>query len=282
MHGRLFPNGINELHFQTRVSDPKVAEATVSDDKQHLRIQAKSPGSTLVLLYLNGSSHVYDVIDLEVGSLLSPSSPVHLHVGGSVRFESSRNTRGDWVSEDPALIHIDGSGVAHALQRGSTYVELREAVTHRAKVVIWQADTIEMVKGPPGTLTNYKEAAGYLQAFLFQFKAFDSRTLRKVTNFTASQNIDNSLVFRCEVEEVNSFVAESRLDKRDGEEVPLCTVTPREHGNSRRLSLVASISSRDESFKLSKRFEFPFDWQNEGASFKKVELSRESQQELRL
>jgi hypothetical protein len=233
-----------------------VAEAVLSDDRQYIRVLAKSSGSTLLHVSLKGSSHVYDVIDLEVGSMLFPASPVYLHLGGAAQFEATKKSaRGEWVVDDPAVLRVDSAGLAQAMAKGTTYLELRDSMTYRAKVHVWQADTIEIVKGPTGILSNVRGSTGYLQTHQFEFKVYDSHSLRKVSHFTAQGSIDNGLLFKCEVEEVGAFEAEARLEKRGAEEIPACIVTPRERGTkTKKLTLVASVLAKDGSFRLSKRF----------------------------
>mgnify|MGYP006343141615 CR=1 FL=1 len=55
--------------------------------------------------------------------LITPVSPVSVHVGGSVDFKILKSGVGEWASDNPFLLQIDKrTGKSLALREGSTQI----------------------------------------------------------------------------------------------------------------------------------------------------------------
>lgn len=112
---------------------------------------------------------------------------------------------------------------------------------------------------------------------------FDSATQRTVDNFTSKGPIDNNLVFKCETDSPAAFEVQSVLRTRGGKEVPTCEVTARSGSSDRPKTLVlrAKVYSREDSFNIEKKVEFPFHWEI-SPKVSKVSLNRYSEETFRV
>ena len=69
------------------IGNSLVLKATLKN--QLLQLRGKSLGVSMVKVYLADKPEVFDIFSVTVGSVITPASPVHVHVGGEVRFSVS-------------------------------------------------------------------------------------------------------------------------------------------------------------------------------------------------
>lgn len=96
-------------------------------------------GSTLCKLFSNENSLIFDIFLVVVDSVISPVSPVHVHVGGRVNFmifgEKGEGSE-RWVTEDKSVVEIEaGSGRAKGVGVGGTNVVYKETIEYSTKVL---------------------------------------------------------------------------------------------------------------------------------------------------
>lgn len=103
--GRLFPNNLKGVRYVVRVANPNILTAEVGEDRENIELRARNNGSCQLMLMIEGTE-AYDIVPVRVGNLISPSSPVYVHEGGVVRFQSQEG-KGDWLSTTPSVISVD-------------------------------------------------------------------------------------------------------------------------------------------------------------------------------
>lgn len=111
--GRSFPTTLDNVHLRVKVTNSRVLSATISDGSL-LNLRAISTGTSICTVYLEANPHIYDIFFVNVGSIVHPSSPVSVHLGGFVQFSviSSKNRRDysdqkRWFSANQQVLTID-------------------------------------------------------------------------------------------------------------------------------------------------------------------------------
>ena len=127
------------MEFGVYVTNSKVVDAKIQDQGSGLVIRAKSIGSALCTVYLLENPSIFDTFYVSVGTIVVPSSPVHVHVGGSVYFSvsSSGSSKTDavWSTEQKNILDIDShSGKAVALREGKANVMLSNVIQYSTRV----------------------------------------------------------------------------------------------------------------------------------------------------
>lgn len=84
--GRSFPANLKGVNIYVSATNPKILEAYISSDLKYLHIKSKSPGFTLVKVFLKDNPNVIDIFRVNVGSIIIPESPVQVIVGGKINF----------------------------------------------------------------------------------------------------------------------------------------------------------------------------------------------------
>lgn len=81
---------------------------------QTMTLQAEGTGECVVRIYLVNQPHIYDIFTVKVSSMVQPSSPVQLHVGGTVSFriQDKQSIQSPpegliWSSSNPGVVSID-------------------------------------------------------------------------------------------------------------------------------------------------------------------------------
>jgi len=108
-----------------------------------------------VVVFLQDRRDVFDVIKVRVTSVVSPTSPIILHVGGEVLFQviddeqawlSEQSTfKPTWSSTSPSVLDIHhSSGHAHALSEGNVHVLLSNHVNAASLVKVQKVVTAEI------------------------------------------------------------------------------------------------------------------------------------------
>jgi hypothetical protein len=61
--------------------------------------------------------------------LITPVSPVSVHVGGSIDFKVLKGGLGEWASDNPFILQIDKrTGRSLALREGSTQISYNHGI----------------------------------------------------------------------------------------------------------------------------------------------------------
>lgn len=88
--------------------------------------------------------------------LLTPVSPVLVHVGGNIQFRSVKAGSGDWKSEAQSIVQIDRkTGKALALKEGETQVSFDYGIEYKSRVQVYRVHDIDILE-VNDLMTNYK------------------------------------------------------------------------------------------------------------------------------
>jgi hypothetical protein len=124
------PIKIEGISVGVELSHPRVVKAKLDHFNSTLVLEAQGNGECNVVVFLSERPEVFDVIKVRVTSVVSPGSPIVLHVGGEVLFQviddeqqwqaEQTTFKPTWSSSDPSMLQIDRtSGKAQGLSEGN-------------------------------------------------------------------------------------------------------------------------------------------------------------------
>lgn len=231
--GRLFPErlgGGNRISVQS--SDPSVLEAELGENNDWVVVRAKKLGTSIVTVSLSENPAVYDAFPITVGSIVHPSSPVSVHVGGFIHFtatnEFSDESKEKWFSDDDKILKIDAtSGQASAVKSGKANILLRDIVNFKSNVNVFRINKASMGSEAPKTLTNIENHELYQEEFQIPIRFHASS--EEISDFNnENSNINNNLYLNCEVsEEVSellSITSDIITDPKTNKQSPVCKI----------------------------------------------------------
>lgn len=100
-------------------------------------------------MYLKSNQSIYDVFQIVVKSIITPRSPVYVHVGGVAKFKNNGAQEGNsdyWFVEEryQNIMEVDRqTGVLRALGVGQGILIYQNSVRYRTAVNVLQASGIE-------------------------------------------------------------------------------------------------------------------------------------------
>ena len=162
-HAHRFAENIEGLEVGILQSHPRVVSVQLDYYNQTMTLVSLGSGDCNIVLYLVERQYIFDVIRVRVSSIVKPSSPVFLHVGGEVDFrvestedlgssysadqQSSHDHSGmRWSSSDTYTLDVKArTGKAVGLQEGKAEVMLSQhantaSIVHVSKVQYAQVD----------------------------------------------------------------------------------------------------------------------------------------------
>lgn len=213
------------------MTNPKAIDLKILNYEQILIVKAKSVGSSICFIYLEENPNVYDIFLINVGSIVTPSSPVYVHVGGVIYFTANRkqNNEYKWTSEDPQIVEINNQGKAIALKEGKTNILISDTIHHLTKINVYKASKILLNEArSPYKITNIPTNPNYREEYHFYFRVIsDERELKFLNNIgkTSTEQINNNLKFECESkDELIQVKAEIAFDEIENQQIPKCIV----------------------------------------------------------
>lgn len=89
--------------------------ASLDNFNQTLSLRAEGSGECNLKVYLVKYPHIYDIFKVRVSSVVKPQSPVHLHIGGEVKFkvmDSNTEIKSEtggliWSTNNPSILEIN-------------------------------------------------------------------------------------------------------------------------------------------------------------------------------
>ncbi|KAL4472934.1 hypothetical protein ABPG72_007811 [Tetrahymena utriculariae] len=270
--GRSFPTRLDNVHLRVKVTNTKVLSATISDGSL-LNLRAISAGHSICIVYLEANPHIYDIFFVNVGSIVSPSSPVFIHIGGSVQFSVLQaKSSGDrfsskrWSSSNENVLTIDSNrGLAKANQPGEVLVQYNDVVVYKSKVIVQEVG--EIVRGDIGKnnrLTNEPSHPDYATRYVIPFQIFlkdrsgGKDLLKRLENSIDKNPINNNLSWSCKAEHPEWFQVQGEvIDLPNGNQQAQCIVKLVEPNNYQTMNmppsliLITTITSRNQDAKFS-------------------------------
>ena len=234
---KFFEYGID---VSIEVSNSRVLQASLENRNTTLKIHSQYVGDTIVKVFLTNNPSVKDLIKVSVSSVMKPVSPINLHLGGEIQFETTHSTpagvTGTWASENSNIVDVSDRGYARSLQEGDTYVHYREkSMDLKSLVVINKVKAIELGHDAPTLITNYEKHPSFRETYRIPVRLFaDSEKTREFSKLSEEmkKNIKQNISVRCVSPSHSDFVSvESEIDKaakdRWSEEPGFgCIVTP--------------------------------------------------------
>lgn len=150
-----FADKIEGISVGVELSHPRVVKAKLDQYNSTLILEAQGNGECNVVVYLIERPEVFDVIKVRVTSVVSPGSPIMLHVGGEVLFQviddeqqwqaEQATFKPTWSSSDPSVLEIDRtSGKANGLSEGHAQVLLSNHVNAASLVKVQRVVAAEI------------------------------------------------------------------------------------------------------------------------------------------
>lgn len=223
-NGFLFPQPLEGVTLVALPTSLGVVSAKFDQQQSRLTVTANSMGSTYVVVYLDSNPAVYDIFRVEVGSLIMPSGPLVMHVGGQTTFKigNSRGTvdRVKWESEDNAVLKVtSATGEARALFPGKTNVILKDGQA-RSQVTVVEIDRLAL---SPQSTSKIRTISGEKQEIVFDAYA---GPYRMVTFDSSKDGVNNHLRFSCSTNQDGIFQSEGKiLTNPDGTQKLVCEVS---------------------------------------------------------
>ncbi|EGR28647.1 nucleoporin 210, putative, partial [Ichthyophthirius multifiliis] len=288
--GRSFPTQLENIKLNVKVSNSKVLSAVIQENSL-LQIRAVSRGVSICTVFLENNPHIYDTFLVSVDSIITPASPVNVHIGGWVQFAVSQNNKGSnqvagkWSCINENVAQIDPfSGIAKAIQQGETIIEYNDGIFYKSKVYVRQIGEI-VCNSKNLVLTNWKNDPNYKEEYRVIFQAyFKDRNGNKeaLNNYKDLNGINNNLIFTCNIEKktdkkwflVSTVVHDDHIE---------CLVKLHEYTSlypnqymPSQLNLIVKVQSRSENsnFQFFQEFKFVNLYWGVIIPEKKIQLNR--------
>lgn len=206
------------------VSNSRVLQATFENRNTTLKIYSQYVGETIVKVFLNKNPSVKDIIKVSVTSVMKPVSPISLHLGGEIQFETTHSTpagiTGSWSSENSNILIVSDSGYAKSLQEGDTYVHYREkSMDLKSLIVVNKVKAIELGHDAPQQITNYEKFPSFRDRYKVPIRLFaDIEKSKEFIKMNEEQrkNVKQNIHVRCFTPSHADFVVvESEIEKAE-------------------------------------------------------------------
>ena len=90
---RSFPKNFDYgIDVSFEVSNSRVLSASLENRNSTLRIHSQYVGDTIIKVFLTKNPSVKDILKVSVSSVMKPVSPINLHLGGEIQFETTHST----------------------------------------------------------------------------------------------------------------------------------------------------------------------------------------------
>lgn len=159
-HAHLFATNIEGINVGIEISHPSVVSAVLDQYNSTLNLRSVGSGECNVVLYLINNPSIFDVLKVKVATLVQPSAPVYVHVGGDIAFKVMKDgpetviREGiQWSSSVPHILDIDSrTGSAHALKEGRAEIRISKSPNAVSIVHVSQIKHAELDSQSHGNL----------------------------------------------------------------------------------------------------------------------------------
>lgn len=272
----MFNNKKKQLALKTiklsiQLSNTKVVDIKVNEESSLLSIQGKMIGATLCTIYLEENPLVFDMFLIIVDSIISPTSPVFVHEGGSIQFtvlSKNGESKEKWFTKDLHMLELNQyTGHAIALHEGVALVLYKETIQYTTKVHVFKVNKLILDAKAPTVLTNILGSKHYKDEYKILVRAFsEDRELDEL--FNEKGPINNNLKFVCENPQSEWFFINQEIvyDLLDKKHKLYCNVRLKKHYPmdikvpSMMTLIVSLISNRENYYKFSSKFFFEIYW----------------------
>lgn len=180
-------------------------------------------------MYLADHPEVFDIFLVTVGTIISPSSPISVHVGGHVSFAVTSNhinaLKTRWHSEDRSIVEIDSmTGRAVALKEGKTNILFSDTIQYTSRIGVYKVEKL-ISDGPLPTISNVVSYPHYKTEYDISFRVYSNdHEIKQLMSETAP--INNNLEFVCTATP-KGWVKVNSIIRREGDrQIPTCLISP--------------------------------------------------------
>jgi hypothetical protein len=284
-NGFLFPQPLEGVRLQAMSTHLGVVSLAFDEFHSKLLITANSSGFAYVIVYLESNPAVFDILRVEVGSMVTPAGLVKVHKGGKIRFTANVAKLGSdeikWDTDNLKVLTVDANnGLVTAIGNGTANVSLRNLPQYKTLVRTIEIDELELVTEQSRRITNNPQSGYYKQEYELEFEA--SSQGERITGFsTEADTVNNNLSFRCESPQAAWVKIEASVENNknnNGQKLScVLSVNPSYVDQNifpDHITVIAVLQSSDPSvgFTLRKEFIFSFDWGFSYGSLPKVVL----------
>ena len=261
---------IKLIKIHVHLSNAKIIDLRLNEDNSILSIRGKRIGATLCTLSLETNPYVFDMFLIIVESIITPDSPVCVHVGGHVQFtELHKNGNQEkWFTNDNSIIQLNQiTGKANALREGTAIVLYKKTAQCTTKINVFRVNKLILDNKDPIVFTNIVNSKYYQEEYKILVRAFsDDYEIEEI--FNEKEPINNNLKFFCEtLQDDWIFVKqEIHFDRAKKKHQLFCVVTlhriyPNDSKAPNSITLLVNLASNSEnSFNLLWKFDFKIYW----------------------
>lgn len=237
-------------------SHPQYVKAALDIYNQTLSLFALKIGEANIKVKY--SNDTFDVIRVKVVSSIKPVSPVHAHVGASIKFvydEATPNAK--WESSNSQVLTVDTHGHAKAEDIGASVVSYKGDVMLQSTVYVSKVQIIEL-DNRPEYITNVKTNSHYKEEYSIPLKLYLTDSIEELTPdvyIDGDLLIQQNVKVECEVD-YSDFVSAypHRINNRF-----FCLLRPKSNAAPPSVLTLSITVSTDayNSYKITRRFEIP-------------------------
>ena len=199
--GRVFVHPLKNFKLSTLSSDSSIIDAYYNENKGEIEINTKKKGqATIMIAHPESASKLMDILPIKVGSLISPASPVSIHIGGSVNFKLNNQVlldKSKWKSSNNDAIRIE-NGKVKAVGSGKAELRFDETIKLTSQIQVFSVDQIILEESLTNTLTNIPSRKEFKENYHFMFKLLSQgREINLLQDEQIRPEIDHNLTWGC-------------------------------------------------------------------------------------
>lgn len=199
--GRVFAHPLRNFELSALSSDSNILDAFYQSDKGELEISTKKQGqATVMVSHRLLPDKLIDVLPIKVGSLISPASPVDVHVGGTVNFKINNQVlldKSKWKSSDDQVVRVE-SGQVKAVGPGKAELRFDETVRLSSLIRVFAITQIIEEDVISNVVTNIPVRKEFRESYHFMFKLLsEGREINLLQSQQDKPEIDHNLNWGC-------------------------------------------------------------------------------------
>ena len=199
--GRVYAHPLKDFKLSALSSDSNILHAHYNENRGEVKISSKRQGQATVLIsHPEYSDHLVDVLPIRVGSLISPASPVNVHIGGQVNYKINNQVllnKSQWRSSDSDVVRIE-DGKVKAFSQGKAELRFDNTVKLSSMIEVFSIDQIVEEDTQSKTVTNISGHGDFKPNYHFMLKLLSNG---KEVNLLQSEQerpeIVNNLTWGC-------------------------------------------------------------------------------------
>ena len=212
--GRVFAHPLKDFKMSAQSSDSSILEAHYNPNRGEVEIAAKRKGQATVFLTADRSPlKLLEILPVKIGALISPASPVTVHIGGIVDFKINNQVLLDktgWKSSNESVLSID-DGTVRAIAPGKAELRFDESVNLSSIVSVYKLDQVIEEKTEK-LITNVASRAEFKKTYHFMYKLFaQGREVNLLETERTQPEVRNQLDWGCTVSSESLSVQRQRF-----------------------------------------------------------------------